>query len=286
MWLVYTLLVTFFAGFINVFEKKYSKDQPKRYIISAIFLFFILNLIASIILEPSVLSNFNFYYCLKVIPYSIAIILSYYTSVKALSNGDVSRVTPIKKSFVVLVLIISTVFLNEKLAWFQVLLIFTILLLNILLAKEKYDKRRKNNYKSILYSFLYVICAATTSVLMKVYIMDGMDPLEISFYTGISSIVLIIALLFITNKADYLNFKKFKNFKMVIVVELLETISAILNRYSLITGNLSIVTSITTCSIIITLLLSKIVFKEKISSRKWFIIFLMILSLILLSISS
>ena len=64
-----------------------------------------------------------------------------------------------------------------------------------------------------------------------------------------------------------------KNIMIVIGVEILETIISILNRFSLVTGDLSIITTITSCSIIITVLTSMIVFKEKISFKKWLIIF-------------
>ncbi len=286
MWLVLCIIATILSGFIDIIEKKGSKDQPLRYIVWALIVYDIYNLIVVLFYDISYINNFNILNCLKVLPFCLFTSMGYYCSVHAFANGDISRVSPIMKSKAILVLILSVVLLKEKLSFLQVILIFAILILNILLTNQKVDKRRKNNKKGILYAIAFMIFNGFASFLNKVYVIDFSSPIEISFYTGIVEIILILLILTFTKKLNYLNIKKFKNIKVVAIVEILETIIILLNRFSLVTGNLSIITTITSCSIIITVITSTIVFKEKIPLKKWLIIIALMLCINILSIIS
>ena len=103
--------------------------------------------------------------------------------------------------------------------------------------------------------------------------------LQKSLECGLRPILLI-------NKMDLLNLKKFKSKKEVFIMESLEVISMILLRIALKTGNVVIISSLSSASIIVATFLANIVFKDKISYKKWFIIILIVLSLITLSIIS
>ena len=110
--------------------------------------------------------------------------------------------------------------------------------------------------------------------------------MAITFYSGITSIFSIILILLLINKMDLLNLKKFKSKKEVFIMESLEVISMILLRIALKTGNVVIISSLSSASIIVATFLANIVFKDKISYKKWFLIILIVLSLITLSIIS
>lgn len=66
-------------------------------------------------------------------------------------------------------------------------------------------------------------------------------------------------------------------------MEILEVIAMILLRYAIIDGNIVIITAMTSSSIIIAIILSKIIFNEKIDIRKWILIILIVLALVTLS---
>lgn len=286
MWLVLCLIATILSGFIEIIEKKGSKEQPIRYIIWGLLFYNIYNLIVALCYDVSYINKFNLLNCLKIFPFCLFTSIGYYCSVNALANGDVSRVAPIMKSKTILVLVLSVLLLNETISLFQVLLIFIILILNILLTNQKVDKRRKNNAKGILFAVGFLIFNGLGAFLNKVYVMTFSNPIEISFYTGIVEIIFILLVLTFTKKLDYLNIKKFKNIKIVLGIEVLESIIIILYRFSLVTGDLSIITTITSCSIIITVITSTIVFKEKISFKKWLIILALVACIAILSVLS
>ena len=107
--------------------------------------------------------------------------------------------------------------------------------------------------------------------------------MSITFYSGITSIFSIVLILLLINKLYLLDLKKFKSKKEVLIMESLEVISMILLRLALKTGNVVIISSLSSCSIIIAILLAKIIFKEKVNYKKWLIIILTVLNLILLS---
>lgn len=286
MWLVLCSISTILLGFVDIIKKKSSNDQPYRFIIIGLTLYNLFNLIIAIIYNTSYISNFNILNCVRVLPFSILTSLAYYCSVKAFANGDISRISPILKSRTVFILLLSAIFLKETLSVYQVIFIFLILLLNILLTKQKEYKEGNNNIKGILYAVGYLIFNGTAAFLNKIYVMNFSSPLEVSFYTGLVELVLILVLLTSIKKIDYLNIKKFKNYKFCILMEVLEVTIATLNRFSLLTGKLSIVTAITSCSIIISVITSTIVFKEKITIKKWLIILALISCIAILSVSS
>lgn len=286
MWLILCLIATILSGFIDIIEKKGSKEQPIRYIIWGLLFYNIYNLIISLCYDFTYINNFSLLNCLKVLPFCFFNSIGYYCSVNAFANGDISRISPIMKSKSIFILILSVLLLKETISFAQVFLIFLILILSILLTNQKVDKRRKNNIKGILFAVAFLIFNGLAAFLNKVYVMDFSNPIEISFYTGLVEIILIILVLIITKKINYLNIKKFKNIKIILGVEILETIINILNRFSLVEGNLSIITTITSCSIIITIITSIIVFKEKISLKKWLIILALVVCITILSLLS
>lgn len=286
MWLIFCILCTILCGFVDVIEKKNSKEQPIRFIILGLCLYNILNIIVSLIAKPTIILDFNIINCLKVLPFCIFSSIGYFCAVYAFANGDISRISPILKSKTIFVLILSTIFLKEHLSIIQIFIIFLILILNILLTRQKVDKRRKNNIKGILFALGFLVSNGLATFLNKIYVLDFSSPIDISFYTGLVEIILILILLITTEKLDYLNIKKFKKFKMLLLMEIIEVAAILLNRYSLVHGDLSIITTISSCSIIITLITSMIVFKEKISLKKWMIILLLILCITSLSLVS
>lgn len=279
-WLFCMCVVMFIGGILDIIEKKGSNNQPLRFWAIAIFTYGSFNIVASLLLGYNPINNFNISYYFLLLPISILCTTGYYCTIKAFYNADISLVSPILRSKVIWVLILASIFLNEYLTIVQIILIFMILFLIITLTNTK--GKHKFNI-GVMFAFGYLFANGTANFLDKVVVNIIEDTATITFYSGISTVTSIILILFFTNKLDLLNLKKFKSKKTVLLMEILEVISIYLTRIALLTGNIVIITCMASSSIIITIIFSRIIFKEKAGIKKGIIISLIIISLIYLS---
>lgn len=283
MYLIYVLIIILISGTLDIIEKKASEKDELRFWAFGCLTFGIFKTLLGIFLL-----NSNFSFSIKdlflVLPISLLSTIGYYFSVLALKNGNISKVSVIMRLKIIWVLILSSIFLpSERLKILQIILVFIILLLNILL---NYKKGRKGKDLGIIYAFGYLFSNGSATFINKLVTLKIENTMAITFYSGITTIFSIILILLLINKMDLLNLKKFKSKKEVLVMESLEVISMILLRIALKTGNVVIISSLSSASIIVATFLANIVFKDKISYKKWFIIILIVLSLITLSIIS
>lgn len=283
MWILFVILSMLISGFLDIIEKKGSKDQPLYFWAQAVMLYGILNVFLGIILKPNIVFNFDGKVLLLTFPISFLSTLGYYCSVNAFKYSSISKVAPILRSKIILVLILSAMFIDDKLSVIQLILIFSLLVLNILLNKGNNGKRSK---KGILFALGFVFSNGIATFLNKVVIDMIPDPISITFYIGLTTILSIFFMTILIQRIELLNVRKFKNKKYVLCMETLEVIAMILVRYAMIDGNVVIITAMTSSSIIIAIILSKLIFKEKISFNKWMIILLIVISLVLLSVLS
>ncbi len=122
MWWIYALLSAVFAALVAVFAKVGIKGVDSD-LATAIRTIIILLLAWSIVIakgsvtQLSTLTRTNW---LFLILSGCATGLSWLFYFRALQLGDVSRVAPIDKLSVALAIIISVVFLHEKLSWQEV----------------------------------------------------------------------------------------------------------------------------------------------------------------------
>lgn len=283
MYLIYVLIIILISGTLDIIEKKASEKDELRFWAFGCLTFGIFETLLGIFLL-----NSNFSFSIKdlflVLPISLLSTIGYYFSVLALKNGNISKVSVIMRLKIIWVLILSSIFLpSERLKILQIILVFIILLLNILL---NYKKGRKGKDLGIIYACGYLFSNGSATFINKLVTLKIENTMAITFYSGITTIFSIILILLLINKMDLLNLKKFKSKKEVLVMESLEVISMILLRIALKTGNVVIISSLSSASIIVATFLANIVFKDKISYKKWFIIILIVLSLITLSIIS
>lgn len=283
MYLIYVLIIILISGTLDIIEKKASEKDELRFWAFGCLTYGIFETLLGIFLLNSSFS-FSIKDLFLVLPISLLSTIGYYFSVLALKNGNISKVSVIMRLKIIWVLILSSIFLpSERLKFLQIILVFIILLLNILL---NYKKGRKGKDLGIIYAFGYLFSNGSATFINKLVTLKIENTMAITFYSGITTIFSIILILLLINKMDLLNFKKFKSKKEVLVMESLEVISMILLRIALKTGNVVIISSLSSASIIVATFLANIVFKDKISYKKWFIIILIVLSLITLSIIS
>ena len=123
-----------------------------------------------------------------------------------------------------------------------------------------------------MYSWGVVFFYGISDFINKVYITEYQSPLYVMFNYAIIIIIGIFTYCLITKKWNYIDIRKINNKRFFILQLLLDVSSSIFNRFALLDGNVSVVSVISTSSIIITILASRLILKEKISYKKYLMI--------------
>lgn len=284
MWLYLSLLAAVLGGFTSIVMKKCSKNNlPIR--LSMIGLL-IGNAAYVIIgaLTTDVIENFNFYYLIKIAPLSIIQTIGYICAILSVKYASVSTVAPIRKCNTVITLILGILILNENFTVLQLVVSLVLIVLTILLAKSNGKKSGIAENKGIFYAYGFVIFNGISGFLNKIYIDIFGNPLVVTFYYGLVILIGIFSYCLITNKLDYINIKKVNNKGMLLLHSVLDLGANLSARFSLIDGQVSIVSVITASSIIVTILASRFILKEKISATKYGMILGVILCIFILAI--
>lgn len=186
---------------------------------------------------------------------------------KALSIGDVNKVVPIDKSSTILTVLLAIIFFNET-ANIVVKLIGTALLgIGIFLMIEK-KQTDKSGEKRIwmLYAVLSAVFAALTSILAKV----GISDVESNLATAIrTAVVLIMAwiIVFAGGKQKELKNIDKKELSFISLSGVATGASWLCYYYAIGKGIVSVVVPIDKMSILIAVVFSYFVFKERLTKK-------------------
>ena len=148
--------------------------------------------------------------------------------------------------------------------------------------KKKDEERinEKAKHKAIMYSWGVVLFYGISDFINKIYITEFQSPLYVMFNYAIIIIIGIFAYCLITKKWNYIDIRKINSKGYFILQSLLDVSSSIFNRFALLEGNVSIVS---VSSIIITILASRLILKEKISWKKYLMILGIFICVLILS---
>ena len=186
---------------------------------------------------------------------------------KALSLGDVNKVTPIDKSSTVLSVILAIIIFGET-NNLAVKLIGTALIgvgAYLMIEKKKSDKQTKGS-GWLVYAQLSAVFASLTSVLAKV----GITGVESNLGTAIRTVVIIImawAIVFAKGEASQVKNIEKKELLFIGLSGLATGGSWLCYYYAMQKGELSVVVPIDKMSILLTVLFSWIFLKEKLSKK-------------------
>ncbi len=187
----------------------------------------------------------------------------------ALQIGDINKVTPVDKSSVVLTMLLAFIFLGEEILALKVVCMVLIgagTLLMIEKKKADVQTDKTGGLVWLLYAFGSAFFASLTSILGKV----GIEGVESNLGTAIRTIVvLIMAWLVVAVTGKMSDVKKIDRTSWIfLILSGFATGGSWLCYYrALQTGPASVVVPVDKLSIVVTIVFSYIVFREKLSRK-------------------
>ena len=201
---------------------------------------------------------------------------------KALSAGDINKVVPIDKSSTVLTVLLAIICFGETSNLVMKLIATAILAVGIFLMVEKKQREEKQESKTwMLYAVLAAVFAALTSILAKM----GISGVESNLGTAIrTGVVLIMAwvIVFARGKQAQLKSIDKKELLFIGLSGIATGASWLCYYYAIQNGEISVVVPIDKLSIIVTVIFSYFVFKEKLSKKAFAGLCLMVVGALLM----
>ena len=269
MWILFAFGSAFFAGLTSILAKCGIKDTDSnvatalRTIVVVIFSWIMVFIVGS----QNTISQISTRTLIFLILSGIATGASWLCYFKALQVGDINKVTPIDKSSTILTMLMAFILLGEEITFIKggsMILIGTGTYLMIT-KKENVHIEKKNNIW-LLFALGSAIFASLTSILGKV----GIENVDSTLGTAIRTVVVLIMawiVVFVTKKQNTVKHID-KNSWLFLILSGFATGGSWLCYYkALQTGPASVVVPIDKLSILVTIVFSYIVFKEKLNKK-------------------
>ncbi len=203
---------------------------------------------------------------------------------KALSVGDINKVVPIDKSSTVLTVLLAMILFGETNHLAVKLVCTACFSAGVFLVMEKKEAEQKETKRAWLpYAVGSAVFAALNSVLAKIGITGVESNLGTAIRTGV---VLIMAwmLVLIKGKQTMLKSLDRKEFGFIVLSGFATGGSWLCYYYAIQNGMVSVVVPIDKMSILVTVLFSRIVCKERLSSKAFAGLLLMVLATVAMAI--
>lgn len=286
MWIAASVLSAFFAGITAILAKcaiKRTDSDVATAIRTAVVLIFSL-LMVLITGSFNEICNISARSVLFLVLSGLSTGASWLCYFKALSIGNVNKVVPIDKSSTVISVLFAIIIFQETNNLLIKLLGTVLLAAGIFLMVEK-TKLQHSNVKRrwIMYAVLSALFAALTSILAKI----GIENVESNLATAIRTcVVLIMAwlIVFLKGKQRQLHTITRKELFYICISGIATGASWLCYYYAIQNGLVSIVVPIDKLSIVVSIIFSYIVFKEKLSKKAFVGLILMISGTLLMTI--
>ena len=273
MWLYFCLLSTIISGFTAIALKKCSNNEPKRIAIMGLLSYHSIMILVSIVTHPEFITRLNFIDMLKMLPGVLMQSIGFYCLIASLKYGKVSITTSIQKAKVVVTFLLGIIILKENCTILQMVISIILVVLSILVARDKNNiTDRKLEKKAIMYSWGFVLFNGVSSFINKIYVTEFQSPLYVLFNYAIIIMIGIFIYCLITKQWNYIDIRKINAKKFFILQSILDASSSIFDRFALLDGNVSVISVISTSSIVVTILASRFILKEKVSWKKYLMI--------------
>lgn len=186
---------------------------------------------------------------------------------KALQLGSVNKVAPIDKFSTVLTILLAFIFLGEPISTPQVIGVIGIGIGTFLMiAKKETDEKRPESGRWLLFAFLSAIFASLTSIFGKI----GIENVESNLGTAIrTGVVLVMAwlMVFITGEQKEIENIGKKNWLFLFLLGMTTGLSWLCYYRALQDGPASVVVPVDKLSILVTIVFSCLILKEKLSRK-------------------
>ena len=203
---------------------------------------------------------------------------------KALSVGDINKVVPIDKSSTVLTVLLAIICFGETSNLAVKLIATAILTAGILLMVEKKaTKQKKESASWMLYALFSAIFAALTSILAKA----GIEGVESNLGTAIRTGVVLVmawAIVLAKGKGRAIRTVDGRELLFIALSGLATGASWLCYYYAIQNGVVSVVVPIDKLSILVTVLFSYFVFREKLSGKALLGLILMVAGTLLMTL--
>lgn len=266
MWILFSLGAALFAGITTIFGKFGVKDVDVTLATSirtTVILLFCL-IVVFFVGSFEELNNINIkvYFFLFLSGVTTALLwLSYF---KALQLGTVNKVTPVDKTSIILTLILSAIFLKEKITFVKIVSMILILFGTILMVSRRENKGKSSKW--LLYAIYTSIFTSIATIVGKIGIKDIESNLGMLLRT---IIIFIIIWAIVLIKKKYKDIKKItkKGIIFIILSGITTGLSWLFYFKALQLGEASVVFSIEKLSIVVSVILSIIFLKEKLNIK-------------------
>lgn len=269
MWLLFAFGSAFFAGLTAVLAKIGIQDTDSH-LATAIRTFVVLIFAWGIVFltgAQSGLAQLESRTLLFLVLSGLATGASWLCYFRALQIGNVNQVTPVDKSSTILTMILAFVILGEPISPAKIgcmVLIFAGTLLMI--APKPAEKSASSGKSWLIYALLSAFFAALTSILGKI----GISGIDSNLGTAIRTIVVLVmawVMVFVAGKQTQLAHIRPKSWIFLCISGVATGASWLCYYRALQDGPASVVLPIDKLSILVTLAFSRLVLKEKLSSR-------------------
>ena len=269
MWIIMAVLSALFAGLTSILAKcgirKTDSDVATalRTIVVLLFSWIMVFIIGSVNTIAQITPKSLLFLILS----GIATGASWICYFKALSVGDVNNVVPVDKSSTVLTVLLAIILFSET-NHIAGKLVGTVLLavgIFLMIEKKKADAKQ-TKVLWLPYAIGSAVFAALTSILAKV----GIEGVESNLATAIrTGVVLVMAWLIVLIKGKQKQLKSLdkKELGFIALSGLATGGSWLCYYYAIQNGVVSVVVPIDKMSVVVTVVFSYFVFKEKLSRK-------------------
>ena len=269
MWLIMAALSSLFAGLTAILAKcgikKTDSDVATalRTVVVLLFAWVMVFVVGSAGTVTEISSKSIIFLILS----GLATGASWICYFKALSVGDVNKVVPVDKSSTVLTVFLAIILFGETERLAVKLIGTSLLAVGVFLMIEKKKTEAKETKRIWLpYAIGSAVFAALTSILGKIGITDVESNLGTAIRTGV---VLVMAWLIVFIKGKESDLKKLDRKELVFIAlsGIATGASWLCYYYAIQNGVVSVVVPIDKLSVVVSVVFSWYVFKEKLSRK-------------------
>lgn len=268
MWIVFAVLSAFFAGITAVLSKVGIKNVNSNLgtAIRTIVVFIFAWLMVFVVGSQNTITAIGSRTLVFLILSGIATGASWLCYFHALKYGDVNKVAPIDKSSTILTMLLAFIFLHEEITWLKAVCIVLIGLGTYMMIEKRESDKEKNEGAWLMFAVLSAVFAALTSILGKI----GISGIDSTLGTAIRTFVVLImawVVVFYTKSTDGIKQITAKDYIFLILSGITTGLSWLCYYKALQDGPASVVAPIDKLSILVTVIFSYVVLKEKLDKK-------------------